>query len=67
MRSPSRSGCKNIFFSIIANKDMNHGICMVSAKLHGDGTVTDATSNCPSSIKVATFPDHVAVMLPPQI
>jgi hypothetical protein len=62
-------GLQDIFFSILLDGDKTNPVCTVSAKLHGDGAVTNATSNCPtaSQIVVATYGDHVAVMMPPEI
>ena len=60
---------QNIFFNIITDNDKNNPVCVVTAKLQGNGTVTDASSNCAkgSQIVVKTYPDHVAVMLPSEI
>lgn len=60
-------GLQNVFFNIIKNNDKDHAICVVSAELHGDGTLTKATSNCPSSITVTTNHNDVVVSLPLQL
>ena len=60
---------QKIFFNIITNNDKNNPVCVVSAQLNYDGSVTDAGSNCPASsqVVVKSYADHVAVMLPPEI
>ena len=60
---------QNIFFNIIINGDKNNPVCVVNAKLQQNGAVTDASSSCPTSsqVVVKSYPDHVAVMLPPEI
>ncbi len=60
-------GLQNVFFNIIKNNDKDHAVCVVSAELHGDGTLTKATSNCPSSITVTTNHNDVVVSLPLQL
>jgi hypothetical protein len=56
-----------VFFNIIKDNDKDHPICAVSAELTENGTLTNAKSDCPSSIRVTTNRNEVAVNLPVQL
>jgi len=60
---------QNIFFHIIVDNDRGKPIGVISAKLHGNGEITDVKSTCPSSsqVGVKTFKDHIEVTLPEEI
>ena len=58
---------QTVFFKIIKDHRRDRSVCVVSADLNGNGTLTNARSDCTASISVRSEQDRVVVALPPTL